>query len=81
MATSRIGSIKTYFRKVLDPRVRGRSRHLLVDILVIAICGVIADCDSWQEIVLFGQKREPWLKRFLKLPHGIPAHDTLVLPG
>ena len=76
MAASRIGSIKTYFRKVLDPRVRGRSRHLLVDILVIAICGVVADCDSWQEIVLFGQKRKSWFKRFLKLPHGIPSHDT-----
>jgi predicted transposase YbfD/YdcC len=76
MVAFRVGSIKTYFRKVLDPRVRGRSRHLLVDILVIALCGVIADCDSWQEIVLFGQLRESWFKRFLKLPYGIPAHDT-----
>jgi predicted transposase YbfD/YdcC len=76
MAACRMGSIKTYFRRVLDPRVRGRSRHLLVDIRVIAICGVIADCDSWQEIVLFGQERQSWFKRLLKLPHGIPAHDT-----
>jgi hypothetical protein len=31
----------------MDPRVQGRTRHLLIDIFAIAICGVIADCDSW----------------------------------
>lgn len=76
MAASRVGSIKRYFRRVLDPRVQGRTRHLLIDIFVIAICGVIADCDGWSEIVQFGEKRQAWFKRFLKLPHGIPAHDT-----
>jgi predicted transposase YbfD/YdcC len=76
MATSSVGSIKRHFRKLWDSRVRGRTRHLLVDIIVMAICGVIADCDSWREIALFAQKRQAWFKRFLKLPHGVPAHDT-----
>ena len=76
MAASCVGSIKRYLRKVMDPRVQGRTRHLLIDIFVIAICGVIADCDSWSEIVQFGEKRQAWFKRFLKLPHGIPSHDT-----
>jgi predicted transposase YbfD/YdcC len=47
-----------------------------VDIIVLAICGVIADCDDWHEIVLFAQKRVAWFKRFLKLPNGVPSHDT-----
>jgi predicted transposase YbfD/YdcC len=76
MAASSVGSIKKHFRKLWDSRVRGRTRHLLVDIVVMAICGVIADCDSWREIALFAQKRESWFKRFLKLPHGVPSHDT-----
>jgi hypothetical protein len=71
-----VGSIKKYFRRLKDPRVVGRSRHLLVDIIVLAICGVIADCDDWHEIVLFAQKRLNWFKRFLKLPNGVPSHDT-----
>jgi len=71
-----VGSIKKYFRRLKDPRVVGRSRHLLVDIIVLAICGVIADCDDWPEIVLFAQKRRAWFQRFLKLPHGVPSHDT-----
>jgi predicted transposase YbfD/YdcC len=75
-ATTTLGSIKRYFRSVTDPRVRGRSRHLLVDIIVLAICGVIANCDDWSDIVLFAQQRRAWFKRFLKLPRGIPSHDT-----
>jgi predicted transposase YbfD/YdcC len=69
-------SIKKHFRKLRDPRRRHRKRHLFLDIVVIAICGVIAGCDSWTQIATFGRKRLSWLKRFLALPHGIPAHDT-----
>jgi predicted transposase YbfD/YdcC len=49
---------------------------LLFDIIVLAICGVIANCDDWPDIALFAQKREAWFRRFLKLPHGVPSHDT-----
>jgi predicted transposase YbfD/YdcC len=49
---------------------------LLIDIVVMAICAVIGDCDDWSDIAQFAQKREKWFRRFLKLPGGIPAHDT-----
>ena len=76
MAASSVGSIKRHFRKLCDRRVQGRTRHLLVDIIVMAICGVIANCDGWRDIALFAKKRQAWFKRFLKLPNGVPAHDT-----
>jgi predicted transposase YbfD/YdcC len=76
MAAASVGSIKKHFRKVMDPRVKGRTQHLLVDILVMAICGVIANCDGWDDIVLFARKRESWFRGFLKLPHGIPSPYT-----
>jgi predicted transposase YbfD/YdcC len=75
-ATTAVGSIKRHFRSLKDPRVVGRSRHLLVDILVLAICGVIANCDDWADIVLFARQRLGWFKRFLKLPNGVPSADT-----
>jgi predicted transposase YbfD/YdcC len=75
-ATTRVGSIKKHFRHLPDPRVVGRTRHLLLDIVVMAICAVIADCDDWADIAQFAQKRQQWFRRFLKLPGGIPAHDT-----
>jgi len=70
-------SIGIYFRKLRDPRVRGRTRHLLLDLIAITICGVICGCDDWQEIATFARLRHDWFKRFLKLPGGIPSHDTL----
>jgi predicted transposase YbfD/YdcC len=76
MTASSVGSIKRHFRRLHDARVRGRTRHLLVDIVVIAICAVIAECNSWREIALFARKREKWFRRFLQLPEGVPAHDT-----
>lgn len=69
-------SITTHFAKLKDPRRAHRRLHLLQDIIVIALCATIAGAKDWQEIELFGRKRLSWLKGFLKLPHGIPAHDT-----
>ena len=75
-AITSVGSIKKYFRRLKDPRVVGRARHRLIDIIVLAICGVIANCDDWSDIVLFARHRLGWFKRFLKLPGGVPSHDT-----
>src|SRR3954447_1817309 len=70
-------SIPPYFAKLKDPRRAHRRLHLLQDIIVIALCATIAGAKDWQEIETFGRKRQEWLKRFLRLPHGIPSHDTL----
>jgi predicted transposase YbfD/YdcC len=75
-APTSVASIKKHFRGLKDPRVRGRSWHRLIDIVTLAICGVIGNCDDWQDIVLFAQQRESWFRRFLSLPNGIPSHHT-----
>lgn len=67
--------ITDYLAEVEDPRWHNK-RHKLLDILVIAICAVICGADSWEDIELFGQAKEEWLRGFLELPHGIPSHDT-----
>src|SRR5947209_16777129 len=69
-------SIPQYFAKLKDPRRAHRRRHHLQDIIVIALCAVIAGAQDWQEIATFGIKRRDWLGRFLALPNGIPSHDT-----
>jgi predicted transposase YbfD/YdcC len=69
-------SIPKFFRKLKDPRRAHRRLHLLQDIIVIALCAVIAGAQDWQEVETFGRKRRDWLKRFLELPNGIPSHDT-----
>lgn len=73
MATANL-AIQTHFRNVHDPR--RAPRHLLIDIIVIAICAVICGANDWQQIATFGRQRHAWLQRFLRLPNGIPCHDT-----
>jgi predicted transposase YbfD/YdcC len=69
-------TIKKYFGKLKDPRIKRHRRHRLLDIVTIALCGVICGCDDWQQIATFGRSRLDWLKKFLTLPNGIPSHDT-----
>ena len=65
-----------YFADLPDPRVDRTRWHRLDDILVITLCAVISGADSFEEIERFGKARHDWLKTFLKLPNGIPSHDT-----
>jgi predicted transposase YbfD/YdcC len=66
----------THFSEIPDPRKARGKRHKLIDIIVIAICGIICGADNWVMIEAFGKAREKWFGRFLELPHGIPSHDT-----
>jgi len=59
-----------------DPRIDRTKQHLLLDILVIAVCATICGAEGWTEIEEFGCAKEAWFKRFLELPNGIPSHDT-----
>jgi predicted transposase YbfD/YdcC len=59
-----------------DSRVQGRCDYPLVEVITIAISAVIAGANSWVEIETFGNSKEDWLKRFLRLENGIPSHDT-----
>jgi hypothetical protein len=59
-----------------DPRIDRTKQHLLIDLLVIAVCAVICGAEGWTEIEEFGRAKEGWFKKFLALPHGIPSHDT-----
>jgi predicted transposase YbfD/YdcC len=69
-------AISRYFARLRDPRRRHLKRHLLIDIIVIAICAVIANANDWQQVVTFAHRRRAWLQTFLSLPNGIPSHDT-----
>jgi predicted transposase YbfD/YdcC len=69
-------SISQYFEGLQDPRIERTKRHQLIDIVTIALWGIICGADNWVEIAEWGQAKEEWLRSFLELPNGIPSHDT-----
>ncbi len=71
-----ITNLPEHFGQIDDPRVERTKQHLLIDILVIAICAVICGADDWVAIAAFGRAKHRWFKTFLSLPNGIPSHDT-----
>jgi predicted transposase YbfD/YdcC len=76
VARSGVVAILTKFERLTDPRVERTKRHLLLDMVTIALCGAICGADSWIDVEKFGVAKQEWFSRFLKLPHGIPSHDT-----
>ena len=69
-------SLIAHLSEIEDPRIERTKRHKLLDILVIAICAVIAGADDWVEVEMFGRAKEAWLRTILEMPNGIPSHDT-----
>jgi len=56
--------------------VERNREHLLEEILLIAIAAVLSGAESWNDIADYGLNKREWLKTFLRLPGGIPSHDT-----
>lgn len=67
------------FCKVKDPRVLGKVKHELEDVLRIALIGVLCSCDDYDEISDLIEDKEQEFKEmgFLKLANGVPSGDTI----
>lgn len=64
------------FATLADPRCAGRTRHGLLNLLIIAVCAVVAGAETWVDIAHYGRMKQAWLATFLDIPHGVPSHDT-----
>ena len=67
-----------HFAALTDPRCphAPNSCHLLMDILIIAVCAVIGGAEGWEGIEEYGKSPAVWFADLLDVPHGIPGHDT-----
>ncbi len=68
-------TILEHFKDLEDPRIERTKKHLLLDIIALAICAVISGADDWEDIEAYGKDKYEWLRRFLRLPNGIPSHE------
>jgi predicted transposase YbfD/YdcC len=64
------------FSEVRDPRTGAAVRYGLQEIIIMTICAVLCGADGWVDVADWCEDEESWLKTFLSLPYGTPAHDT-----
>jgi predicted transposase YbfD/YdcC len=65
-----------FFADMPDPRLDRKKQHELIEIFVVALCGVLTGAEAWTEIEQFGKVKLKWLRQFVRLKNGIPSHDT-----
>jgi len=90
---SRLRALLDHFATIEDPR-EPRVAHplpeilLLVvcgtiadcdDFLLLVVCGTIADCDDYDTIAAWGEQKLDFLRRFLPYHHGVPGGRWLTL--
>lgn len=72
-----VESIGSYFETMPDPRHLRNRRHLLGDVMVIVVCGMICGSDGPTAIHRWAAARAQWLSTFLTLPGGVPSRDCI----
>ena len=65
------------FSELEDPRDKARCDHLLEEIIVIAVTAILCGARCWTHVVEFAEAKTKWLRKSLKLPHGIPSNVTI----
>ncbi len=75
--TASLSGIAKYFESLPDPRHTRNRRHLLLDVIVIAVCGMIVGCKGPTSIERWAKAKEDWLRELLRLAHGIPSRDCI----
>ncbi len=76
---SRLRALLDHFSRIDDPREAWRVAHPLPEILLLVVCGTIADCDDYDTIAAWGEQRLGFLRRFLPYHHGVPGARWLTL--
>lgn len=70
-------SLVDIFEKVEDTRQQGKVKHLLLDIIFIAIVATVAGIDDWEDMEEYALQKEVWFRKYLELPNGVPSCDTI----
>jgi predicted transposase YbfD/YdcC len=77
VGAAEIEGIVRHFEEMEDPRSHVNRLHLLVDVIVISVLGVLAGADGPLAIAKWAVAQQEWLKRHFRLPAGIPSRDTI----
>src|SRR5216684_4397597 len=76
---SRLRALLDHFSVIEDPREPWRVAHPLPEVLLLVVCGTIADCDDYEGIAEWGEAHLAFLRRFLPCHHGVPGARWLTI--
>jgi predicted transposase YbfD/YdcC len=76
---SRLRALLDHFAVIDDPREPWRVAHPLPEVLLLVVCGTIADCDDYEGIASWGEAHLSFLRRFLPYHHGVPGARWLTI--
>lgn len=76
---SRLRALLDHFAVIDDPREPWRVAHPLPEVLLLVVCGTIADCDDYEGIAAWGKAHLSFLRRFLPYHHGVPGARWLTI--
>jgi len=62
---------------IVDERVNGYVMHSVESIILLAIFAIIANCNTFTEIHIFGCVHFEWLSKYIKFENGFPSLSTI----
>jgi len=74
---SRLAALLDHFAEVEDPRDVRRILHPLPEVLLLVVCGTIADCDDYEDIAAWDAAHLDFLRRHLPYENGAPGERWL----
>ena len=70
-------NILMYLDLAIDYRQSAKVRHKIKDIIALVFLSELSNAEKWEDVEVFGKEHEKFLRQYLKLPNGIPSHDTI----
>ena len=76
MVAAFVGQVYEHFENITDPRINRGRNYPLLEMIFVALCGAICDCNAWTDVATFGKCKLDWFRRFFPFENGVPSHDT-----
>ena len=69
--------ILMYLDVVVDNRQSAKVSHKIKDAIELTFFAEFANAEKCEDVEVFGNEHEEFLRQYLELPYGIPSHDTI----
>lgn len=70
-------SFQEHIQKLKDPRQDHKIAYPLEEIMILTLCAVIAGCESFVDIAVYGRAKLGFLRTLRPFANGTPSHDVL----